>query len=53
MLSAPPLTLARGLVTYGSDELPRLLGRSTRWLGDVFGPEYAREVVHRDRLTLL
>ena len=45
--------VARGLVTYGSDELPRLLGRSTRWLGEVFGVEYAREVVHRDRLTLL
>ncbi len=45
--------VARGLVTYGSDELPRLLGRSTRWLGEVFGFEYAREVVHRDRLTLL
>ncbi len=45
--------VARGLVTYGSDELPRLLGRSTRWLGDVFGHEYAREVVHRDRLALL
>ena len=45
--------VARGLVTYGSDELPRLLGRSTRWLGEVFGSEYAREVVHRDRLALL
>lgn len=45
--------VARGLVTYGSDELPRLLGRSTRWLGDVFGSYYAREVVHRDRMALL
>lgn len=45
--------VARGLVTYGSDELPRLLGRSTRWLGEVFGPDHAREVVHRDRLALL
>ncbi|NYD99287.1 glutamate 5-kinase [Kineosphaera limosa] len=45
--------VARGLVTFGSDELPRLLGRSTRWLGEVFGPDHAREVVHRDRLALL
>ncbi|MDO5712221.1 MAG: glutamate 5-kinase, partial [Micrococcales bacterium] len=45
--------VARGLVAYGSDDLPRLLGRSTRWLAEVFGPEHAREVVHRDHLTLL
>lgn len=45
--------VARGLVSYGSDDLPRLLGRSTRWLAEVFGPEHAREVVHRDHLTLL
>lgn len=45
--------LARGLATYSSDELPRLLGRSTRWLGEVLGPEWARAVVHRDYLVLL
>ena len=30
--------IARSLVAYSSDELPRLLGRSSRWLGDVLGP---------------
>lgn len=45
--------IARGLVSYGSDELPRLLGRSTHWLADVFGPDYSREIVHRDHLVLL
>ncbi len=45
--------VARGLVSYGSDDLPRLLGRSTRWLAEVFGAEHSREVVHRDHLTLL
>ena len=45
--------IARGLVAYSSDELPRLLGRSTRWLGDVLGPQYARDVVNRDYLVLL
>lgn len=45
--------VARGLVAYSSDDLPRLLGRSTRWLGDVFGPAYARDIVNRDYLVLL
>ncbi|MDO5630004.1 MAG: glutamate 5-kinase [Mobilicoccus sp.] len=45
--------VARGLVSYGSDELPRLLGRSTSWLAEVFGDTYAKEIVHRDHLTLV
>lgn len=42
-------TVARGLVGYDADELPTMLGRSTRELG----PAYSREVVHRDDLVLL
>ncbi|HEY9408967.1 MAG TPA: glutamate 5-kinase [Jiangellaceae bacterium] len=45
--------IARGLVNYDSSELPALLGRSTRDLAREFGPEYEREVVHRDDLVLL
>jgi glutamate 5-kinase len=45
--------VARGLVTYGSAELPRLLGRSTRELAAELGPTYEREVVHRDDLVVL
>lgn len=45
--------IARGLVGYPSDELPRLLGRSTHWLGEVLGERYSREIVHRDQLVLL
>lgn len=45
--------IARGLVAYPSDQLPRLLGRTTRWLGEVLGIEYAREIVHRDQLFVL
>lgn len=41
--------VARGLVGYDADELPAMLGRSTRDLG----PAYSREVVHRDDLVLL
>ena len=45
--------IARGLVNYASGELPRLLGRSTRDLARDLGPEYEREVVHRDDLVVL
>jgi glutamate 5-kinase len=44
--------VARGLVNYGSKELPSLIGRSTRWLSAKLGPEYEREVVHRDDLVI-
>jgi glutamate 5-kinase len=44
---------ARGLVNYDAGEVPRLMGRSTRWLSREMGPAYEREVVHRDDLVLL
>lgn len=46
-------TVARGLVNYDSGELPALLGRSTKDLARELGPEYEREVVHRDDLVIL
>ncbi|HZJ04031.1 MAG TPA: glutamate 5-kinase [Nocardioidaceae bacterium] len=45
--------VARGLVNYDSDELPALVGRSTRDLARELGSSYEREVVHRDDLVLL
>lgn len=45
--------VARGLVNYDAGELPALLGRSTGDLARELGPEYEREVVHRDDLVLL
>jgi glutamate 5-kinase len=45
--------VARGLVNYDASELPSLMGRSTRWLASKLGPEYEREVVHRDDLVIL
>ena len=45
--------IARGLVNYAASELPRLLGRSTRDLARDLGPEYEREVIHRDDLVVL
>ncbi len=46
-------TIARGLVNFDASELPSLLGRSTRDLARELGPEYEREVVHRDDLVIL
>jgi len=45
--------VARGLVNYDASEIPGLMGRSTRWLSSRLGPEYEREVVHRDDLVIL
>jgi glutamate 5-kinase len=47
------LLVARGLVNYDADELPSLIGRSTRELARELGASYEREVVHRDDLVLL
>jgi len=44
--------IARGLVNFDARELPDLLGRSTRELARERGPEYEREVVHRDDMVI-
>ena len=45
--------VARGLVNFDSTELPSLLGRSTKDLARDLGPEYEREIVHRDDLVVI
>lgn len=45
--------VARGLVNYDAGEIPGLMGRSTRWLARELGPEYEREIIHRDDLVIL
>ena len=45
--------VARGLVNYDAEELPGLLGRSTRELARELGSSYERELVHRDDLVVL
>ncbi len=46
-------TVARGLVNFDAREIPLLIGRSTRELARELGPDYEREVVHRDDLVLM
>ena len=45
--------IARGLVAFDSEEIPQMLGRSTKELASSLGAEYERELVHRDDLVLL
>jgi len=45
--------IARGLVNYDASEIPAMMGRSTHDLAAQRGPEYEREIVHRDDLVLL
>jgi glutamate 5-kinase len=44
--------VARGLVSYSSDELPARLGRSSAELRETFGDGHDREVVHRDDMVI-
>jgi glutamate 5-kinase len=44
--------IARGISNFDSSELPKLLGKSTKELANEFGPEYEREVIHRDDMVL-
>ena len=53
LLDPDGAAVARGLVNFDADELPALLGRSTRELKAALGAAYEREVIHRDDLVLL
>lgn len=45
--------VAKGLAGFDSDELPQMLGRTSKQLSRFLGEEYARPVVHRDNLVLV
>ncbi|MCT2020203.1 glutamate 5-kinase [Kocuria marina] len=45
--------VAHGLINYASDEVPGMLGKRTHELGEEFGEDYARELVHVDNLVTL
>jgi len=45
--------IARGIVNFDSDEIPQMLGRSTKELAATLGAEFERELVHRDDLGIL
>ncbi|GAB3701799.1 glutamate 5-kinase [Mariniluteicoccus flavus] len=47
------VVIARGLVAYDAADLDRIRGRSSEAILAEFGPEFEREAVHRDVLTVL
>ena len=53
LVSPGGVAVARGLVNFDAEEIPRLVGRSSRELKRELGAAYEREVVHRDDLVLL
>ena len=53
LVSSAGKVIARGLVAFDAEEIPQMLGRSTKELAASLGAEYERELVHRDDLVLL
>jgi glutamate 5-kinase len=53
LLSPDGEVIARGLVAFDAEEIPQLLGKTTKELGAALGAEYERELVHRDDLSLI
>ncbi|KMK73600.1 gamma-glutamyl kinase [Kocuria rhizophila] len=53
MVDSTGTEVGHGLVNYGSDEIPGMLGKRTYELGEEFGEDYARELVHVDNLVNL
>ena len=47
------VVIARGIVNFDSDEIPQMLGKSTKELAATLGAEFERELVHRDDLVLI
>ena len=47
------IPVARGLVNFDAEEIPRLVGKTSAVLRRELGAAYEREVVHRDDLALL
>ncbi len=53
LVSLQGVVFARGLVAFDSLEIPKMIGKTTKELAQTMGPEYERELVHRDDLVLL
>jgi glutamate 5-kinase len=50
--AADGAVVARGIVGFDAEDMPRLIGRQTAWLREVFGERYAHPVVHRDDMVV-
>lgn len=47
------VVVARGLTNYSVNELPAMVGKSTRQLRNELGPEYDRVVIHTDDTVIM
>ncbi|MDR8020465.1 glutamate 5-kinase [Nesterenkonia aerolata] len=47
------VVVARGIASYSSQELPRMMGRTTAALAEEMGPDYDRPVIHTDDMVRL
>ncbi|MFI5323585.1 MAG: glutamate 5-kinase [Thermodesulfobacteriota bacterium] len=45
--------IARGLTSYNSEEIRRIMGRSTKEVESILGYKYSDEVIHRDDLAVI
>lgn len=52
-ICGPHGCIARGLVTYGADELRQICGRNSREIKTILGYVAIPEIVHRDDLVLI
>lgn len=53
LVDSQGVVIARGLAGYDADEIPQLIGKSTRELSQTLGEEYGHELIHRDEMVLL
>ena len=47
------VVVARGIVSFDSDELPALIGRRTSDIAQELGAGFDREVIHRDDIVVI
>lgn len=53
VVNAKGTVVARGLTNYSVNELPAMVGKSTRQLRTELGPEYDRVVIHTDDTVIV
>ena len=53
VVNAAGSIVARGLTNYSVNELPAMVGKSTRQLRTELGPEYDRVVMHTDDTVIV
>lgn len=46
-------TIARGLISFASADIPKLIGKNTADITATFGEEFAKELIHRDDMVVL